>query len=159
MFSISYNEVTSSYDNLIFRLPLGSELDNLKTSSLSSVHPVPTASFVSASVTSSRAIINNYLSSSYDINHETFLVNTPNVGNFTEIDEKVRIADPNLIPGDVLTPYISIQKPETFPYSTDLNVVEVAISPQDAINADIIDQLGSFNIDEYIGDPRLEASG
>jgi len=157
--SISYNSVTGSYNNLIFRLPLGSELDNLITSSLFSVHPAPTASFVSASVTSSQAIINNYLSSSYDINHETFLINTPNVGNFTEIDEKVRIADPNLIPGDVLTPYISIQKPEIYPYSTDLNVVEVAISPQDSINADIIDQLGSFNIDDYIGDPRLAASG
>jgi hypothetical protein len=157
--SIAYNSVTGSYDNLIFRLPLGSELDNLVTSSISSIHPAPTASFVSASVTSSRAIVNNYLSSSYDINHETFLINTPNVGNFTEIDEKVRIADPNLVPGDVLTPYISIQKPEIYPYSTDLNVVEVAISPQDSINADIIDQLGSFNIDEYIGDPRLAASG
>jgi len=156
--SISYNSVTGSYNNLIFRLPLGSELDNLKTSSLNSVHPAPTASFISASVTSSRAIVNNYLSSSYSINHETFLINTPNVGNFTEIDEKVRIAIPNLVPGDVLTPYISIQKPETYPYSTDLNVVEVAISPQDSINADIIDQLGSFSIDDYIGDPRLAAS-
>lgn len=157
--SISYNEVTGSYNNLIFRLPLGSELDNLITSSLTSVHPAITSSFISASVTSSRAIINNYLSSSYDINYETYLINTPNVGNFTEIDEKVRIADSNLIPGDILTPYISIQKPEIYPYTPDLNIVEVAISPQDSINADIIDQLGSFNIDNYIGDPRLAASG
>jgi hypothetical protein len=157
--SIVYNGVTSSYNNLIFRLPLGSELDNTKTSSLSSVHPAPTASFISASITSSKAIINNYLSSSYKTNNETFLVNTPNVGSITEIDEKVRIADPNLVPGDVLTPYISIQKPETYPYTTDLNIVEVAISPQDSINEDIISQLGSFNIDEYIGDPGLAASG
>ncbi|MDB4232291.1 hypothetical protein N9795_01145, partial [Candidatus Pelagibacter sp.] len=156
--SISYNGVTGSSNNLIFRLPLGSELDNLITSSLSSVHPAVTASFISASITSSTAIVNNYLSSSYDINHETFLINTPNVGSITEIDEKVRIADPNLVPGDVLTPYISIQKPEIYPYTTDLNIVEVAISPQDSINADIIDQLGSFNIDDYIGDPRLDSS-
>jgi hypothetical protein len=156
--SISYNGVTGSSNNLIFRLPLGSELDNLVTSSLSSVHPAVTASFISASVTSSIAIVNNYLSSSYDINYETFLVNTPNVGSITEIDEKVRIATPNLVPGDILTPYISIQKPEIFPITTDLNIVEVAISPQDSINADIIDQLGSFNIDDYIGDPRLDSS-
>jgi hypothetical protein len=58
----------------------------------------------------------------------------------------------------VLTPYISLQKPETFPYTPDLNIVEVAISPQDSINEDIIAQLGSFNIDEYIGDPRLNSS-
>jgi len=157
--SIAYNGVTSSYNNLIFRLPLGSELDNKLTSSLSSVHPSPTASFINSSVTSSKAVINNYLSSSYDTNHELFLVNTPNIGSITEIDEKIRIADPNLIPGNVLTPYISLQKPETFPYTTDLNIVEVAISPQDSINEDIISQLGSFNIDDYIGDPRLAASG
>jgi hypothetical protein len=157
--SIEYNGVTGSYNNLIFRLPLGSELDNTITSSLSSVHPAITASFVSASVTSSKAILNNYLSSSYDINHELFLVNTPNIGSITEIDEKVRIADPNLISGDILTPYISIQKPEIFPYTTDLNIVEVAISPQDSINENIISQLGSFNIDEYIGDPSLATSG
>ena len=156
--SIEYNGVTGSYNNLIFRLPLGSELDNTKVSSLSSVHPSPTASFINSSITSSNAVLNNYLNSTYDINYETYLVNTPNVGSITEIDEKVRIADPNLIPGDVLTPYISIQKPETFPYTTDLNIVEVAISPQDSINEDIISQLGSFNIDEYIGNPRLTTS-
>ena len=153
--SIVYNGVTSSYNNLIFRLPLGSELDNTKVSSLSSVHPSSTASFINSSITSSNAVLNNYLNSTYDINYETYLVNTPNIGSITEIDEKVRIADPNLIPGDILTPYISIQKPEIFPYTTDLNIVEVAISPQDSINEDIISQLGSFNIDEYIGDPRL----
>jgi hypothetical protein len=94
----------------------------------------------------------------YSDNHETFLINTPNLGSITEIDDKVRIATPNLVPGDVITPYISIQKPETYPYTTDLNVVEVSISPQDSINEDIIAQLGSFNIDEYIGDPRLDTS-
>jgi hypothetical protein len=156
--SIVYNGVTSSYNNLIFRLPLGSELDNTKTSSLSSVHPSYTSSFTSASITSSQAVLNNYLSSSYETNNETFLVNTPNIGTITEIDEKVRIATPNLVPGDVLTPYISIQKPEIFPYTPDLNIVEVAISPQDSINEDIIAQLGTFNIDDYIGDPRLVTS-
>jgi len=157
--SISFNGVTSSYNNLIFRLPLGSELDNTITASLFSVHPAVTTSFTSASITSSKAVLNNYISSSYKTNNETFLVNTPNIGSITEIDEKVRIADPNLVSGDVLTPYISIQKPETFPYTTDLNIVEVAISPQDSINEDIIAQLGNFNIDEYIGDPRLASSG
>jgi len=156
--SIVYNGVTGSYDNLIFRLPLGSELDTLKTPTLSSFHPSSTASFYNGTAFST-AIVFNSSSLTYDTNHELFLVNTPNVGSITEIDEKVRIAIPNLVPGDVLTPYISIQKPETFPITTDLNIVEVAISPQDSINEDIISQLGSFNIDEYIGDPRLASSG
>jgi len=157
--SIVFNGVTGSYNNLIFRLPLGSELDNYIVDTLYSVHPSPTSSFWDGSVSSSLASLYYTESITYNVNHETYLINTPNIGNFTEIDEKVRIATPNLVPGDVLTPYISIQKPEEYPYSTDLNVVEVAISPQDSINADIIEQLGSFSIDEYIGDPRLASSG
>jgi len=160
--SIVFNGTTGSYNNLIFRLPLGSELDPLNSPSsgfINSVHPSPTASFWTG--TSAISFANNaggLSNSTLDINHETYLINTPNIGSFTEIDEKVRISTPNLVPGDVLTPYISIQKPEEYPYSTDLNVVEVAISPQDSINADIIEQLGSFSIDDYIGDPRLASS-
>jgi hypothetical protein len=157
--SIVYNGVTGSYNNLIFRLPLGSELDNTLKFNNSSVHPSAISSFIASSITSSIAQLYGYNTiASYDINHETFLVNTPNIGSITEIDEKVRIATPNLVPGNVLTPYISIQKPETYPITPDLNIVEVAISPQDSINEDIISQLGSFNIDEYVGDPRLDSS-
>ena len=151
--SIVFNSVSGSYPNLIFRAPLGSELD-INNTAPTSVHPSNTASFWSGV-----AFSNYNVYSSYSINYEDYLINTPNIGSFTEIDEKIRVADPNLVPGDVLTPYISIQKPEIYPYTNDLNIVEVAISPQDSINADIIDQLGSFNIDDYIGDPRLASSG
>jgi hypothetical protein len=159
---IAYPEsnVTSSYENLIFRYPFGSELDNVIRFSYSSVHPSQTSSFGDGS-SAIRTNVNliNSSNAKYSTNNETFLVNTPNLGSITEIDEKVRVTIPNLIPGDVLTPYISIQKPETYPYTNDLNIVEVSISPQDSINEDIIAQLGSFNIDEYIGDPRLDTSG
>jgi hypothetical protein len=151
--SIVFDSVSGSYNNLIFRAPLGSELE-INNTNPTSVHPSNTASFWTGVAFSDYNVY-----SSYSINYENYLINTPNIGSFTEIDEKIRIATPNLVPGDVLTPYISIQKPEIYPYTNDLNIVEVAISPQDSINADIIDQLGLFNIDEYIGDPRLDASG
>jgi hypothetical protein len=155
------NSVTGSYDKLIFRYPFGSELDNTIKSAYASVHPSQTASFGDGdggTIITSNIFLINPSNANYLDNHETFLVNTPNLGSITEIDEKVRIAIPNLVPGNVITPYISIQKPETYPYTTDLNVAEVSISPQDSINEDIIAQLGSFNIDEYIGDPRLDSS-
>jgi hypothetical protein len=155
----SENSVTGSYDKLIFRYPFGSELDNIIQGTYTSVHPSQTSSFGDgSSVIRSTIFLINPSNANYLDNHETFLINTPNLGSITEIDEKVRIAIPNLVPGNVITPYISIQKPETYPYTTDLNVVEVSISPQDSINEDIIAQLGSFNIDEYIGDPRLNSS-
>lgn len=145
--SIKLYDVTKSYENLIFRLPLGSELDTNLGPIIPSVHPSLTSSFN----TSSEGNLNG---GNYITNHETFLLNTPNIGNITEIDEKIRITSSNLIPGDVLTPYVSIQKPLNPSYTNDLSIVDISLSPQDSINNDIISQLGNFNIDEYIGDPR-----
>lgn len=146
--SIKLYDITKSYENLIFRLPLGSELDTNLGPIISSVHPSLTSSFNTPSE-------GNLNGGNYVTNHETFLLNTPNIGNITEIDEKIRIiSSSNLIPGDVLTPYISIQKPLNPSYTNDLSIVDISLSPQDSINNDIISQLGNFNIDEYIGDPR-----
>jgi hypothetical protein len=162
--SIVGNNPSASYSELSFRLPLGNELDNNLTSYLTSVHPTIagsqiTSSFLfesgSTSVLLSNAKINNLASASYESTVYTSLINTPNIGATTEVDEKVRIIEPNLIPGDVLTPYISIQKPGDIPYTNDLSIVDISLSPQDSINEDIIAQLGTFNIDDYIGDPRL----
>ena len=162
--SIVGNNTSASYSELSFRLPLGNELDNNLTPYLTSVHPTIagnqiTSSFLfesgSTSVVLSTAKINVLASASYDTTVYTSLINTPNIGAITEVDDKVRITEPNLIPGDVLTPYISIQKPGDIPYTNDLSIVDISLSPQDSINEDIIAQLGTFNIDEYIGDPRL----
>ena len=162
--SIVGNNPSASYSELSFRLPLGNELDNNLTPYLTSVHPTIagnqiTSSFLfesgSTSVVLSTAKINVLASASYESTVYTSLINTPNIGATTEVDDKVRIIEPNLIPGDVLTPYISIQKPGDIPYTNDLSIVDISLSPQDSINEDIIAQLGTFNIDDYIGDPRL----
>jgi hypothetical protein len=51
---------------------------------------------------------------------------------------------------------------QTFPISSsespNVNLLEIAFSPQNEINDDIIDSLGYFNIGEYIGDPRQVSS-
>ena len=162
--SIVGNNPSASYSELSFRLPLGNELDNNLTQFLTSAHPTIagnqiTSSFLfesgSTSIVLSTAKINNLASASYESTVYTSLINTPNVGATTEVDDKVRITESNLIPGDVLTPYISIQKPGDIPYTNDLSIVDISLSPQDSINEDIIAQLGTFNIDDYIGDPRL----
>jgi hypothetical protein len=151
--SISYLNNTGSYDNLIFRLPLGSELNNILSSTLSSVHPSNTSSFYQGGITSSEATLSGNIN--YDINIEQYLINSPNIGALTEVNDKIKLNEHKTIPGNVLTPYISVQKPNDIRPTNDLNVVEISISPQDSINEDIIAQLGQFNIDEYIGDPRL----
>jgi hypothetical protein len=150
--SISYLNNTGSYNNLIFRLPLGSELDNISSSTLTPVHPSNIPSFYNGSVTSSEATLLGNIT--YNTNIEQYLINSPNIGSFTQVNDKIKITELTSIPGDVLTPYISTQKPNDIRPTNDLNIVEISISPQDSINEDIIAQLGQFNIDEYIGDPR-----
>ena len=58
--------------------------------------------------------------------------------------------------GNTLSQYISIQQQYVSDQSEvpDVNALEVAFSPQNEIDDDIIDSLGYFNIGEYIGDPR-----
>ena len=62
----------------------------------------------------------------------------------------------SLVPGDTLSYYTSIERPNT-DYTQFLHSVEVGFSPTDNVNNFIISssQNSSFDIDDYIGDPRL----
>jgi len=156
-YSIEGVNVSSSADNLIFRAPLGSEL-NISTGSLTSIHPKITGSYITNSFNSN---------STYTVNEdvvfypqtEVIYYDQPAVGIKNRISEKIR--NQNLIlpaTGSTLSPYRSIQ--QNYPqsssaYTRDINYVEVAFSPQNEINDDINASLGYFNIGDYIGDPRL----
>ncbi len=167
--SIRSNKVTSSLYDLVYRLPLGNDLqisgsdgNNIVTS----VHPsitgsfVPTASFFlgTGSTTVSYGIITNFTTESYQPTEYYSLIQSPNLGAYNPIDDKIRIYDNPEASGSTLSPYTTIQQYPNDRYTMDVNDVEVAISPQDSINRDITEQLGYFNIDEYIGDPKLAAS-
>ena len=167
--SIRSNQVTSSLYDLIFRLPLGNDLqisgsdgDNV----VASVHPsitgsfMPTASFFlgTGSTTVSYGIITNFTTESYQPTEYYSLVEAPNLGAYNIVDDKIRIFNSSEISGSTLTPYITTQDIPINRYTIDTNNIEIAISPQNSINKDIIEQLGYFNIDEYIGDPKLASS-
>ena len=98
-----------------------------------------------------------YLSGSFSFtsNEETIYQDQPVAGIKNAVTEKIQIT-PSVIPsGSVLSQYITIQQ-NTYNevYTPDVDYVEVAFSPQDEINDDIISQFGYFNIGNYIGDPR-----
>ena len=90
-------------------------------------------------------------------NTEYAYYNQPAVGIQNPITDKIKAVSMIMPTGSTLSPYISIQQnpPISQSYTRDIDYVEVAFSPQDEINIDIYDQLGYFNIGEYIGDPRL----
>ena len=162
------NDITSSYYNLIYRLPLGnydftsgSDGDNR----VYTVHPMstgsfaPTASFLgTGSSTINYGIITNFTTSSFVEESRVDLLQGPDAGAFTLNEAKIRVGNNPIASGSTLSPYVSVQQKLLNGYTADLDVAEIAISPQNSIDKDIIDQLGFFDIDDYIGDPQLAAS-
>jgi len=162
------NDITSSYYNLIYRLPLGnydfisgSDGDNIVTS----VHPMstgsyaPTASFLgTGSSTINYGIITNFSTESFITYSNVDLMQGPDIGAYTLNEQKIRTETYPYLSGSTLSPYVSIQEQLINGYTADLDLAEIAISPQNSIDNDIINQIGFFDIDEYVGDPQLAAS-
>jgi len=158
-YSIEGNQLMgsqSSLNSLIFRAPLGSVLDNNSSTTRISLHPSYTTYPSTGSYAASGSLY--YLSGSYSFaaNRETIYFDQFPAGVKNAISDKIKIVDNILPDGDTLSSFISIQ--QSFPisesYTKNNSYLEVAFSPQNEINDDIISQLGYFNIGEYIGDPR-----
>ena len=156
--SFEGNEINSAPDQLIFRAALGSELD-IKTST--SIHPKITGSWTT---TSSFASDSNFYfdeSPQYSKNVETFFLDQPAVGIKNRITDKIRSENDTLPSGNVLSPIRKLSQTieASASYTDNINYLEVAFSPQNQINDDIIGQMGHFNIGDYIGDPSQRFTG
>ena len=145
--SIFFIDESGSYNNLSLRLPLGSELDNdvnnLIYHNLYNGNPynTPNPPFT----------ILNSPTSIFEYNYEDYYIENPNIGISTEVNNKITTYKEELIPGNTLSPFISIRKPiDRFKNNYES---EIGLSPIYSIDDDIIKQLGDFNIGEYIGDP------
>ena len=150
------NGINGSVNQLAFRASLGGDL---YTESVS-IHPkvsgptgYPTSSFASGS---------NFTLSEieFNTNREWIFYDSPPVGIKNRNTDKIKRQDLILPEGDTLSNQRSIQQKSytTQDYTNNLNLLEVAFSPQNEINDDIINQIGFFNIGDYIGDPRLVSS-
>ncbi len=149
------NGVNGSADQLAFRASLGGEL---YTGSIS-IHPkvngsIPTSSFAANSNFNTRGEFE------FTTNREYIFYDSPPVGIKNRNTDKIKRQDLILPEGDTLSNQISIQQSSftNDDYTNNLNLLEVAFSPQNEINDDIINQIGFFNIGDYIGDPRLISS-
>ena len=150
-YSTQGNTINSTPDDLVFRADLGTTLN---TGSTTSIHPKVTGSWA---LTSSfvDGTSEFYLTGSFIQNTESIYLNQVPGGIKNRISDKIKIDQEVLPTGSTLSPYRSIQQ-ETFPSgsSPSINYLEVAFSPTDQINDDIIAQIGAFNLGDYIGDPR-----
>ena len=165
-YSIEGNSVNQSPEELVFRADLGSQLN---TGSRISIHPKITGS--ASYPTSSFASDSDYTlneSTYFEINREKLVQNQYTSGIKDRVTNKIRIKStilaesPSGSNNDIiaLSPLQSIQQTSTVTesFQKDVNYLEVAFSPQDQIDNDITAQLGSFNLGDYIGDPRMFSS-
>ena len=142
--------INTAPDELMFRADLGTELN---TGSRTSIHPKVTGSW---EITQSFASDSNfYLTGSFIQNTESIFLNQVPGGIKNRITDKVHIVTTTIPSGSTLSPYRSIQQtPYPSGSAPNINYLEVAFSPQNQINDDIIAQIGDFNLGDYIGDPR-----
>ena len=154
--SFEGNGVNSAPDQLIFRAALGSELDITTTSS---IHPKVTGSWATTSSFISDSNFSFPSTPTYLKNTEYFFLDQPAVGIKNRITDKIR-SENSTIPGNTLSPIKSLSQTveASASYTPNINYLEVAFSPQNQINDDIIAQMGHFNIGDYIGDPRQRSS-
>jgi len=162
------NGVNGSPDQLAFRASLGG---NLYTGS-TSIHPKVTGSVWGPGSrgfqTSSFAANSNFVFQTeslgatplFNPNREYIFYDSPPVGVKNRNTDKIKRQNLILPSGSTLSNLESIQQTSfnSQDYTDNLNLLEVAFSPQNEINNDIIDQIGFFNIGDYIGDPRLISS-
>tara|TARA_B110000285_G_scaffold139249_1_gene155835 strand:+ start:848 stop:4546 length:3699 start_codon:yes stop_codon:yes gene_type:complete len=161
-YSIEGNGISGSYETLAFRGSLGGEL---YTSSIS-IHPKITGSNPTQSFTSDSDF--NINDGGFSNNREYFYLDQVPAGIKNRISNKINVGEP-LLPStgsglpttSSLSQYRSIQQNPGISgsYTEDVNYVEVAFSPANQINDDIIGEFGYFNLGDYIGDPRQVPSG
>jgi hypothetical protein len=155
-YSTEGNSINSSPNQLIFRLPLGGEL---YTGSVS-IHPKVTGSWTATSSFATDSTASFNATPTFVTNEEYFFYDQPVIGIKNAISDKIRLENDTLPAGDTLSAIRALaQQPSvSSSYTANTNLLEVAFSPQDEINDDIMGQIGYFNIGEYIGDPRLRSS-
>jgi hypothetical protein len=156
-YSIEGNSLNSGPNELAFRASLGGEL---YTGSVS-IHPKVTGSWTTTSSFVGNSDFGYNLTPTFVSNKEYFFYDQPIAGIKNAISDKIRIENDALPSGSVLSPLRALSQTiaASASYTPNINLLEVAFSPQNEINDDINSSLGFFNIGEYIGNPAERFSG
>ena len=154
--SIEGNTINSSPYNLAFRASLGGEL----FTGSKSIHPKVTGSWIATSSFNEGSNFYFDVRSTFVSNTEYFFADQPIAGIKNIVGDKIRVEN-NVIPeGNTLSPFSSLSQMSNISqsYTPGINYLEVAFSPTNEVNEDIMNQIGFFDIGEYIGDPRQRSS-
>ena len=165
--SFEGNGINSAPDQLIFRASLGSDLVKANANGViptTSIHPKVTGSWTTTSSFGSDSRFHFSNSRSVPVfspNTEYFFLDQPAAGIKNRITDKIRSEKDYLPTGNTLSSIRNLNQitEASASYTDNINYLEVAFSPQNQINDDIIGQMGHFNIGDYIGDPSKRFTG
>ena len=141
------NTVSSSYESLLTRVPLGSDFNDYTFSTPTSLNYTPNSAYRDLY---SASIVANLTES---IITETHYLTTPDTVGKAMVSDKVRL-DTGIIDSDILSPFIRSEESTQDRQPNDFSDLGVFFSPTFEVNEDIIYTLGGFRMDDYIGDPR-----
>tara|TARA_R110001592_G_scaffold119991_1_gene323733 strand:- start:8810 stop:12283 length:3474 start_codon:yes stop_codon:yes gene_type:complete len=144
-FMYSGNHLSSSFTNVLIRLPLGSN----DHESLENFPPDDSILLADHAATSS-------INTSWEEIIEEHYLPTPDTVGKSMTSEKVRI-DTGTIDEDILLPNISSETSTLDRQPQDFSDLGIYFSPSTEINEDIIYTLGSFRLDDFIGNPAPTA--
>ena len=147
-FMYAGNSISSSYDNVVLRLPLGSN----DQENSSSFHPNIDVPFLGME----DGVSSSMVSQKFEEIIETHFLPTPDTVGISTTSEKVRI-DEGTVNENILSPF---KKFETSPLDRqpqDFEDLGIFFSPTNELNEDIIYQLGAFRLDDFIGSPLPSA--
>jgi hypothetical protein len=146
------NSISSSYDHLILRLPLGSNLH--KTIEAQSFHPNVGRDYInSGSISTTLSDASGPIWEEITEKHH---LPTPDTVGASMTSEKVRI-DTGVIDDNLLSFNSKTETSTLDRQPQDYEDLGIYLSPTTELNEDIIYTLGAFRLDDYIGSPLPSA--
>lgn len=143
-------EAAKPYVHLLQRFTLSSDVIHSGSFYQKSIHPNQlvnnTGSIFFIDVANSGSI-------KFDGIEETYYTPSPSIGGSSLYTNKIRIDSASLDTTKRLNTKTRVERSSLDKYSIDSNRLGIYFSPQNAINEDIFNQLGYFEIDDYIGNP------
>ncbi len=138
------NTISSSYDTVVLRLPLGSN-DQQDSSSF---HPNIDVPYLGMEAGVSSSLV----SQEWEEVLETHHLPTPDTVGAAMTSEKVRI-DEGTVDNNILDLHQRAETSTLDRQPPDFEDLGIFFSPTNEINEDILYTLGSFRMDDYIGSP------
>ncbi len=148
-FNYNGNTISSSFESLIQRLSLGSNNQTIVSGQQNQAPNIAMHSLHIANIVADTTVVPI---------EETHHLTTPDTVGSTMVSEKVRF-DSGSVDDNILSPFIRSEESTLDRQPLDYSTLGVFFSPTFEINEDIVNTLGPFSMDDYIGDPRHLASG